>query len=94
MAKNQGSVQKPNVTFDMLFEKYYKQKAVTSDRPLQKRMRSPTRQEKPSSPPRVAIRFKGESSQQGQHFTPTLAPSSSNPPHLIYDNNGVMWVPY
>jgi hypothetical protein len=37
MAKNQGSVQKPNVTFDMLFEKYYKQKAVTSDRPLQKK---------------------------------------------------------
>jgi hypothetical protein len=34
MAKNQGSVPKPKVTFDILFDKYSKQKAVTSDRPL------------------------------------------------------------
>jgi hypothetical protein len=34
--KNQGSVPKPKVTFDMLFDKYSKQKAVTSDRPLKK----------------------------------------------------------
>jgi hypothetical protein len=36
VAKNQGSVPKPKVTFDMLFDKYSKQKAVTSDRPLKK----------------------------------------------------------
>jgi hypothetical protein len=36
MAKNQGSIPKPKVTFDMLFEKYSKQKAVTSDRPIKK----------------------------------------------------------
>jgi hypothetical protein len=36
MIKNQGSVPKPKVTFDMLFDKYSKQKAVTSDRPLKK----------------------------------------------------------
>jgi hypothetical protein len=36
VAKNQGSVPKPKVTFDMLFEKYSKQKAVTSDRPVKK----------------------------------------------------------
>jgi hypothetical protein len=34
--KNQGSGPKPKVTFDMLFEKYSKQKVVTSDRPLKK----------------------------------------------------------
>jgi hypothetical protein len=36
VAKNQGSVPKPKVTFDMLFDKYSKQKAITSDRPLKK----------------------------------------------------------
>jgi hypothetical protein len=36
VAKNQGSVPKPKVTFDMLFDKYSKQKAVTSDRPIKK----------------------------------------------------------
>jgi hypothetical protein len=36
VAKNQGSGPKPKVTFDMLFDKYSKQKAVTSDRPLKK----------------------------------------------------------
>jgi hypothetical protein len=34
--KNHGSVPKPKVTFDMLFDKYSKQKAVTSDRLLKK----------------------------------------------------------
>ena len=57
-------------------------------------MRSPTHQERPSSPPRAAIRFRSESSQQGRHFTPSWTPSSSNPPRPIYDDNGVMWVPY
>jgi hypothetical protein len=32
VAKNQGSIPKSKVTFDMLFDKYSKQKAVTSDR--------------------------------------------------------------
>jgi hypothetical protein len=36
VAKNQGSGQRPNVTFDMLFDKYFKQKDVTSDRTLKK----------------------------------------------------------
>jgi hypothetical protein len=36
VAKNQGSVPKAKVTFDMLFNKYSKQKAVTSDRSLKK----------------------------------------------------------
>jgi hypothetical protein len=36
VAKNQGSGPKPKVTFDMLFDKYSRQKAVTSDRPLKK----------------------------------------------------------
>jgi hypothetical protein len=36
VAKNQGSVLKPRVTFDMLFDKYSKQKAVMSDRPIKK----------------------------------------------------------
>jgi hypothetical protein len=36
VAKNQGSVPMPKVTFDMLFDKYSKQKAVTSDRSLKK----------------------------------------------------------
>jgi hypothetical protein len=36
VSKNQGSGPKPKVTFDMLFDKYSKQKAVTSDRPLKK----------------------------------------------------------
>jgi hypothetical protein len=36
VAKNQGSVPKPKVTFDMLFDKYSKQKAGTSDRPVKK----------------------------------------------------------
>ena len=62
VAKNQGSGPKPKVTFDMLFDKYFKQKAVTSDRPLKKRMRSPTHQGGSSSPPRAATRLKGESS--------------------------------
>jgi hypothetical protein len=57
-------------------------------------MRSPTHQGGSSSPPRVAIRLKGESSQQGKRFTPSWASSSSNAPHLVYDDNGVMWVPY
>jgi hypothetical protein len=92
VTKNQGSVPKPKVTFDMLFDKYFKQKAVTSDRPL-KKMRSPTHQERLSSPPRVAVWFRGESSQR-QHFTPAWAPSSSNSLSRIYDDNGVMWVPY
>jgi hypothetical protein len=94
VAKNQGSVLKPKVTFDMLFNKYSKQKVVTSDRPLKKRMRSPTHQDWPSSPPRAATGFKGESSQQGRCFAPLWAPSSSSPPRPIYDDNGVIWVPY
>jgi hypothetical protein len=36
VVKNQGSVPKAKVTFDMLFDKYSKQKAVTNDRPLKK----------------------------------------------------------
>jgi hypothetical protein len=36
ITKNQGSGPKPMVTFYMLFDKYSKQKAVTSDRPLKK----------------------------------------------------------
>jgi hypothetical protein len=36
VAKNKGSGPKPKITFDMLFDKYSKQKAVTSDRPLKK----------------------------------------------------------
>jgi hypothetical protein len=36
VAKNQGSDPKPKVTFNMLFDKYSKQKAITSDRPLKK----------------------------------------------------------
>jgi hypothetical protein len=95
VAKNQGSGRKPKVTFDMLFDKYSKQKAVTSDRPLKKRMRSPTHQGGSSSSPRVATRLKGESSQQGQCFTiPPWASSSSSAPRLVYGDNGVMWVPY
>jgi hypothetical protein len=54
-------------------------------------MRSPPHQERPASPHRAAIRFRGESS-QSQHFTPDWAPTSSNPLHSIYDDNGVMWV--
>jgi hypothetical protein len=56
-------------------------------------MRSPTHQERSSLPPRAAVRFRGESSQR-QHFTPAWALSSSNSPRPIYDDNGVMWVPY
>jgi hypothetical protein len=94
VAKNQGSGAKPKVTFDMLFDKYSKQKAVTSDQPLKKRMRSPTHQGGSSSPPRAATRLKGESSQQGQCFTPPWASSSSSTPRPVYDDNGVIWVPY
>jgi hypothetical protein len=36
MATNQGNIPKPKVRFDMLFDKYSKQKAVTSDRPVKK----------------------------------------------------------
>jgi hypothetical protein len=92
MAGNQGSIPKPKVTFDMLFDKYSKQKAVTSDRPI-KKMRSPPHQERLSSPPRSGIRFRGETSQR-QHFTPDWAPTSSNLLHPIYDDNGVMCMPY
>jgi hypothetical protein len=88
-----GSGPKPKVTFDMLFDKYTKQKVVISDRPL-KKMRSPTHQGGSSSPPSAATRLKGESSQQGQRFTPPWASSSSNAPCPVYDDNGVMWVPY
>jgi hypothetical protein len=61
VAKNQGSGPKTKVTFDMLFDKYFKQNAITSDRPL-RRMRSPTHQGGSTSPPRDATRLKGESS--------------------------------
>jgi hypothetical protein len=36
VAKNQGSVSKVKVTLDMLFNKYSKQKAITSDQSLKK----------------------------------------------------------
>jgi hypothetical protein len=36
VARNQGSGPKTKVTFDMLFDKYSKQKAVTGARPLKK----------------------------------------------------------
>jgi hypothetical protein len=52
-------------------------------------MRSPPHQERPVSSPRATIRFRGESSQR-QNFTPDWTPSL----HPIYDDNGVMWVPY
>jgi hypothetical protein len=71
--KNQGSIPKPKVMFDMLFDKYSKQKAVTSDQSVKKRMRSPPHRERPISSPRETIRFKGESSQR-QDFTPDWAP--------------------
>jgi hypothetical protein len=88
VAKNQGSVPKTKVIFDMLFDKYSK-KAVTRDRPVKKRMRSPPHQERPVLSPRAAIRFRGESSQR-QDFTPNWAP----PLRPIYDDNRVMWVSY
>jgi hypothetical protein len=88
VAKNQGSVPNPKVTFDMLFDKYSK-KAITSDRPVKKRMRSPSYQERPVLSPRAAIRFRGESSQR-QNSTPDWVP----PLRPIYDDNGVMWVLY
>jgi hypothetical protein len=83
VAKNQGSVPKPKVTFDMLFDKYSKQKAVTSGHPRIKRGRH-------HLPGQLSM---GESSQR-QHFTPAWTPSSSNSPRPIYDDNGVMWVSY
>jgi hypothetical protein len=89
VAKNQGSILNPKVTFDMLFDKYSKQNAITSDRPVKSKMSSPPHQDRPASSPRVAISFRGESSQR-QNFTPDWAPSL----HPTYDNNGVMWVPY
>jgi hypothetical protein len=46
VTKHQGSVPKPKVTFDMLFDKYSKQKAVASNRSIKKRMRSLTHQER------------------------------------------------
>jgi hypothetical protein len=94
VARNQGSGPKQKVTFDMLSDKYSRQKPVTSDRSLKKRMRSPTYQGGSSSPPRATTRFKGEPSQQGRHFTPPWASLSSNTPRPVYDDNGVMWVPY
>jgi hypothetical protein len=36
VAKNQGSIPKPKVMLDMLFDKYSKQKAVTSDQSVKK----------------------------------------------------------
>jgi hypothetical protein len=62
VTKNQGSIPKPKVTFDMVFDKYSKQKAITSDRPVKKSMRSPPHQERPTLSPRAAIRFRGRSS--------------------------------
>jgi hypothetical protein len=94
VAKNQGCGLEPKVTFVMLFDKYSMEKSVTSDRPLNKRMRSATHQGGSSSPPRAATRLKSESSQQGQHFTPPWASSNSNAPRPIYDDNEVMWVSY
>jgi hypothetical protein len=88
VVKNQGSIPKPKVTFDMLFDKYSKQKAVTSDS-VKKRMRSHPHQERLTSSPRAAIRFRGESSQR-QNFTPNWAPSLCP----IYDDNGVMCLSY
>jgi hypothetical protein len=73
----------------MLFEKLSKQKAVTSDQPIKKRMRSPPHKERPVSSPRAAIRFRSGSSHR-QNFTPYWVPSL----HPIYGDNGVMWVPY
>jgi hypothetical protein len=93
VAKNQGSIPKPKVTFNMLFDKYSKQKAITSDRLVKKRMRSPPHQERPSSPPRSTIRFRGETSRR-QHFNPDWTSTSSDPHRPIYDDNVVMWVPY
>jgi hypothetical protein len=89
VVKNQGNIPKPKVTFDMLFDKYSKQKAVTSDRPVKKRIRSPPHQERPASSPRAAIRFNCGSSHR-KNVTPDWVPSL----HPIYDDNGVMWVSY
>jgi hypothetical protein len=36
VAKNQGTIQNPKVTFDTLFNKYSMKNVVTSDRPLKK----------------------------------------------------------
>jgi hypothetical protein len=36
VAKDQGNIPKTKITFDMLFHKYSKQKAITSDRPIKK----------------------------------------------------------
>jgi hypothetical protein len=36
VTKNQANIPKSKVTFDMLFDKYSKKKAVTSDRPVKK----------------------------------------------------------
>ncbi|TKC11310.1 hypothetical protein FA727_23885, partial [Robertmurraya kyonggiensis] len=41
VAQDGGSDMKPKVTFDMLLDKYSKQKAVPSDRPFKKEVRSP-----------------------------------------------------
>ncbi|HET7713776.1 MAG TPA: hypothetical protein VFK94_05970, partial [Patescibacteria group bacterium] len=82
MAKNKGAEIKPKVTFDMLFDKYSKQKAVPGDRPLRKRMRSPPRQERPMTPPRDTQRLRSEM------WVPPTNPAP------VWDDNGVMWVPY
>jgi hypothetical protein len=56
-------------------------------------MRSPKHQGESSSPPMAATRLMGESSQQGQRI-PLWVSSSSSAPRPVYDDNGVMWVPY
>jgi hypothetical protein len=58
-AKNQGSGPKPKVTFDMLFDKYSKQKAITSDRLLKKQ------DEVTYTPKRVIFTSKGCYKTQG-----------------------------
>lgn len=78
VAKNKGAEIKPKVTFDMLFDKYSKQKAVPSGRPLNKRMRSPPRQERPMTPPRDTQR------QRSEMWVPPTNPTP------VWDDNGVM----
>ncbi|KAK8456102.1 hypothetical protein SEVIR_4G277720v4 [Setaria viridis] len=94
MAKDQGSSPREKVTFDMLLDKYTKEKAVTSDRPVKKGMRSPTHQGRQGSPPRAVIRQRGDQVQSRQYPSTFWAPPASKPSCPMWDDNGVMWVPY
>jgi hypothetical protein len=92
-SKVQGRFVKPKPTFDQLLNKYENRKAILRDRPLKKRPRSPSRQDRPSSSRGESYKRRGDVTTlfppQEVYATMPWAPSPSDSSYPTWAHEGI-----